>query len=246
MRRTRLFQIVAVVVVIFGIVFVAGRQSHTQSSELGYRESWAPEFNRNNVKYRATEITGVLNPDDLTDEGARPQDAPYYVLNKSVVFGPYEKIPSLNFTGAIELSTSDWCRRLTRDGIVDHGGYTKTYFTSDKATAVIMSITCSTYEDGYRSYRYDEVQPAVDDGIYITISYYCPTEQFGLDGYKYRNQTWASTASIAELIECDRAWGLISDSIRQGMSDYDVFNAEDTAQISGLNYTRDKIEVVLK
>lgn len=235
MRRTSLFQAVVVGMGCGILLFTSSIQAtQAQDYEPGYRESWAGEFDRSNVSYKATDVVGAINPSDLSNSGAILEDTPYYVLNRSIVFGPYEEIPDLNLTlmGTVDFTTNDWREDLTRDNIVDHGGYSKGYFADDGSVAVIVSLACSTYGDGYRSYRYDEHQPAPDDGIYITFSYLCPTERFGLSAHQYITRDWTRTDSCAEMFDHGRSLEAINRSICQGMYDYEVIGAKAAEQIN--------------
>lgn len=248
MRKMKVFQ--AVVVAVCGFALIIGSKvsaSRAPGTDVHqgceYREDWAPKFNSKHIKYRATNIVGVLNPDDLT-HGGLPKDAPYYILNKSVVFGPYQEVPQLSLTGTAAFNTNCWYQKLTQDDIVNHGGFTQEYFADDGSMAMIVCITSSTYEDGSHPYRYDNSQPSVEDGIYITISYYCPTTQYGIDGYQYATSEWSMTASNAELIELGEAYDKVGDSIAQGRMDYEVYDPEEARDIIALYYTQDNIEVV--
>lgn len=238
--RRKLFQAI-VVAVFYCTILITAKQPQTW--ELGYRGSCVPKFNRDNIEYRATSVVELSMPEELASSGTTSKDNTYFILNKSVVFGPYEKIPNLNITGTINVDTSDWCRRLERDDVVDHGGYTNTYFANDGSFAAEVFLSCSTYEDGYRLYRPDDHQPAMDDGIYITLSFYCPAEEFDIPEDRYKNAEWASTASNAELLEYSSVLSAICESKIQGMKEYDVLDADTANKIVSIDYSYNNLTV---
>lgn len=195
------------------------------------------------VDYRATRYVGAIDPTTLNEEGRVTDQTLYYILNKSIVFGPYDVLPHLHIPIAqtsIVIDTSDWCRQLTRDDIVARDGCVKSYYTDNLMVATY--VTCNTFDDDSIRELYDG-KPTVGprDGIYITVSFYCLTEEFGLSGREYINY---KNHELSDTADYHRAITAIEQSITQGMKNYYILDCDEVRRVGALGYEFNSLEII--